>query len=159
MILYQRDTLLCSSSKKRTASAHVSSTRIRSHYQTVALDMQTHAGAFIVHVEAKSRFVLFSAHRWSLSRVLPITFSFRYDDINVHVLRSTKQNQTLYTFLYKKATQSESCLDPWTRVTLGWGEDTLPSLLFCPLVAFAIHLCKAVSPLCQRWQIPGHSSS
>lgn len=107
--------------------------------------------------------VLFSAHTWSLSKVLPITFSFRYD-INVHVLKN-KQNQTLYTFLYKKATyiqavnQSESCLDPWIRVTLGWGEDTLPSLLFCPLVVFAIHLCKAVSPLCQRWQIPGHSSS
>lgn len=144
----------------------MSFTCIGSHYQTVALDMQTHAEGFIAHMEAKSRFcTVFSTEMVSLSGILPITFSFRYDDINVHVLRNTKQNKTLYTFLYKKATyiqvinKYESCLDPWIRVTLGWGEDTLLSLLFCPLVEFAIHLCKAVSPLCQRWQIPGHSSS
>lgn len=41
----------------------MSSTCIRSHYQTVALDMQTHAEGFIVDVEAKSRFgTVFSTH-------------------------------------------------------------------------------------------------
>lgn len=157
VILYQRHTLLCSSSKKRTASAHVSST-----LSDCSIRHANTCWRFYCSRGGKEQVWYRFQHTHGLW-VLPITFSFRYD-INVHVLRN-KQSQTLYTFLYKKATyiqvvnQSESCLDPWIRVTLGWGEDTLLSLLFCPLVAFAIHLCKAVSPLCQRWQIPGHSSS